>query len=588
MVTSVRSRLSILCVLSLLSITGGLVFLAAPGSGNAGLATTNLTFLQELVNWISLPMGVLLLLSGVALFWLATATFRDEMNFSSTLRARLTGSTQFADLAHALPLDDSSVMSRKTLFTALDQLEAAAKLKTELRASLAREEKAAQAARDEAVVIRENSEASRRDGLLSAARTLGVAIEGIHGASNNLRALSQSAGNGAKDQQRLVAEAVTAMDGLDLALGQMQSGSDRAVVQAQSSRDRALDGAKVVDETVEAIRLVERKAEDLAEVVRDLGSQARDVERIMEVISDIADQTNLLALNAAIEAARAGDAGRGFAVVADEVRKLAEKTMNATRDVASRIEGIQNGVDRTGQDMEETSRRVDQAVALAQSSGESLREIVELAGSSAAHISGIAEDTRRQAATGDRISRIVRQVSGISESSFEGAEHASMAVDGLLERVVELEAMNAVFQLIGGGSIQKIVEDMAAHNDMRGMRREDQEPAMRETLKRNPSFELLYITDAHGRQTVANIGRGPGGLVSDGGAVGKQWGTRAWFRQPVDMRGTVVSEVYVSSATGENCITVSTPINDQSGGIVGVLAADINLGKASSAHTGNS
>ncbi|MHC1701636.1 MAG: methyl-accepting chemotaxis protein [Humidesulfovibrio sp.] len=480
-------------------------------------------------------------------------------------------------------------MARQTLLAALDRLEAAAGLEVELRASLARQEQAAQAARAEAVTIRENSEASRRDGLLSAARTLGVAIEGIHGASENLRALSQSAGSGAKDQQRLVAEAVSAMDSLDDALGQMQSGSDRAVVQARSARDRALGGAKVVDETVEAIRLVERKAEDLAEVVRDLGSQARDVERIMEVISDIADQTNLLALNAAIEAARAGEAGRGFAVVADEVRKLAEKTMNATRDVASRIEGIQNGVERTGQDMEETSRRVDRAVSLAQSSGESLREIVDLAGGTAAHIHDIAEDTRRQAETGERISRIVRQVSGISETSFEGSQNSSLAVDGLLERVVELEAMNAVFQLIGGGSIQKIVEDMAAQPAVRSMRREDQEPAMREAFRRNQSFELLYITDARGRQTVANIGRGAsgagGGIVSDGDAVGKDWGTRAWFRQPVDMRGTVVSEVYVSSATGENCITVSTPIRDQSGNIAGVLAADINLGKASIAHT---
>jgi len=414
---------------------------------------------------------------------------------------------------------------------------------------------------------------------------LGVAIEGIHGASENLRALSQSAGTGAKDQQRLVAEAVSAMDGLDSALGQMQNGSDRTVVQAQSARDRALGGAKVVDETVESIRQVERKAEDLAEVVRDLGSQARDVERIMEVISDIADQTNLLALNAAIEAARAGDAGRGFAVVADEVRKLAEKTMNATREVASRIEGIQNGVERTGKDMEETSRRVDQAVTLAQSSGESLREIVDLAGSTAAHIHDIAEDTRRQAETGVRINRIVRQVSGISESSFEGAQNSSLAVDALLERVVELEAMNAVFQLIGGGSIQKIVEDMAGQAAVRSMRRDDQESAMREALKRNPSFELLYITDSRGRQTVSNIGRGPSGISADGGAVGKDWGTRAWFRQPVDMRGTVVSEVYLSSATGENCITVSTPIRSQPGEIVGVLAADINLGKASSAHS---
>jgi methyl-accepting chemotaxis protein len=192
-----------------------------------------------------------------------------------------------------LQLDDTSVISRMTLFTALDELVAAASLEAELRDSLVRQERELQSARDEAVLIRESAETSRRDGLLSAARTLGVAIGGIHGASENLRALSQSAGSGAMDQQRLVAEAVAAMDGLDSALGQMQSGADQAVVQAQSARDRALSGAKVVDETVEAIRQVERKAEDLAEVVRSLGSQARDVERIMEVISDIADQTNL-------------------------------------------------------------------------------------------------------------------------------------------------------------------------------------------------------------------------------------------------------------------------------------------------------
>ena len=40
--------------------------------------------------------------------------------------------------------------------------------------------------------------------------------------------------------------------------------------------------------------------------MRALAEQARSIDRIMGVISDIADQTNLLALNAAIEAARAG------------------------------------------------------------------------------------------------------------------------------------------------------------------------------------------------------------------------------------------------------------------------------------------
>jgi methyl-accepting chemotaxis protein len=585
MVISVRLKFAISIVIGVLTCVCGLLLLAAPTRGDLATQALSLTFLQGLVVDGSPYLGVLILAAGLALSCVVYVSSQNDTIFFKSLRARLAASVQLSGLTKTMSTEDSSVMSRQLLMSALDQLETAASLEAELRSSLARQEQATQAARDEALVIRESSEASRRDGLLSAARTLGVAIEGIHGASENLRALSQSAGSGAKDQQRLVAEAVTTIDGLDSALVQMQNGSDRTVLQAQSARDRALGGAKVVDETVESIRQVERKAEDLAEVVRDLGSQARDVERIMEVISDIADQTNLLALNAAIEAARAGDAGRGFAVVADEVRKLAEKTMNATREVASRIEGIQNGVDRTGKDMEETSRRVDQAVTLAQSSGESLREIVDLAGSTAAHIHEIAEDTRRQTETGERVSRIVRQVSSISESSFEGAQNSSLAVDVLLERVVELEAMNAVFQLIGGGSIQKIVEGMAGQAAVRSMRRDDQELAMREALKRNPSFELLYITDGRGRQTVSNIGRGPSGLSADGGAVGKDWSTRAWFRQPVDMRGTVVSEVYVSSATGENCITVSTPLSTESGEILGVLAADINLGKASSAHS---
>jgi len=565
----------VLVILSMLGLS-----LCLPGVNDVRRGGQILTDLQIFVlEWGSALTGLLCVaaLGMLVRIWLTLRNYLSQN--AAKAAAALVDAPRDANNA-AFTADDEFVMLTLKLDRLVSEKQRLAARAAELERLLGEESQAAHTARKDVVQARESAETSRREGLLSASRTLGVAIGGIHQSSEDLRSLSQASGAGAQEQQRLIKNAVGVMDSLDDAVVQMLRRSANAVEQAQTAQNKARSGSVVVEETVSAIRTVEQKAEDLATVVRELGSQAMAVEKIMEVISDIADQTNLLALNAAIEAARAGDAGRGFAVVADEVRKLAEKTMNATREVAQRILGIQQGVTRTEQDMRETAARVDQAVELAKGSGASLHEIVDLAGGTVRHIQDIADAARHHAETSGRISGLVREVSGISEQSFSGAQGSVMAVGGLMERVVELEAMNAVFQLIGSGSIQGIVEELADNAQIRSMRRDGQEQAMREALRRHQSLELVYITDAQGRQVVSNIGRGAHGVVEDKAAVDRDWSGRPWFRQPVETRSMAVSEVYVSSATGENCITLSTPLLSESGALMGVLAADVNLGRA--------
>jgi methyl-accepting chemotaxis protein len=181
---------------------------------------------------------------------------------------------------------------------------------------------------------------------------------------------------------------------------------------------------------------------ELDTAVQEINAASGDIAKIVRTIDEIAFQTNILALNAAVEAARAGEAGMGFAVVADEVRNLAQRSAQAARETATRIDGTLAKAAKGA----ELSRRLKENfndILANVREADKLDETV--AGISQEQAEGIAE-----------INVTVTQLDQVTQSNAASAEESAAAAAELGSQSGLLKATVAeLLQLVGSAAVEK-------------------------------------------------------------------------------------------------------------------------------------
>lgn len=333
-----------------------------------------------------------------------------------------------------------------------------------------------------------------------------------------------------------------------------------ARVQAEKAAHIAESVAEISQQTSVIAQSTSRAVDyagQVAQATVELQETTRSIGQAMNLIRKVASQTRLLSINAAVEAARAGEHGAGFAVVAGEVQSLADQSMEAANKVEDFLSSIGVGVEQL-------------AAAVGGENSEGglhglLRDISHSAVSQDADVEAVSADIEEIAASASQQADAVGHIRHLGE---QARDHA----DNLLTSV-------GVFRLDAHGRALKIVETLAAAPDICSMNRSSQESAMRRAVGRGEVFELLYITNSAGRQTTSNIAPAGSPQPVDPSAYGRNWSDRPWYLGVAETGGSFTSDIYRSTATGDFCFTVSTPLIGSDGKIVGVLAADVQFAK---------
>jgi len=279
-------------------------------------------------------------------------------------------------------------------------------------------------------------------------------VRGINNAAQQMDQAASQAGQVSDSLQQAARRQTVEIEGTSAAVvslaqsvQQVSGNAAESARVAEQSLAAAEKGQQAVANAIASMNGLREQIQETSKRIKRLGESSQEIGEIVELISDITEQTNVLALNAAIQAASAGEAGRGFSVVAEEVQRLAERSADATKQIAAIVKTIQSDTHDTVAAMEVSTQGVVEGAKLSDAAGQTLAEIGDVSKKLAGLIADISSATQSQAESTAKVAETMQDIKSISAQTSSGTQQTAESIGGMKQLAQDLKNSVAGFKL---------------------------------------------------------------------------------------------------------------------------------------------
>lgn len=267
----------------------------------------------------------------------------------------------------------------------------------------------------------------------------------LGGAVSETKSAMEEVSSGANDAAEAIQNQLGQTEEIQRHIEEVEAVSRSIGDSMDQAKKDVMDGKDSLKMLLEQVESSEHAGNEVVADIGELEEYMKNMQSIIELITNVATQTSLLSLNASIEAARAGEAGRGFAVVATEISNLANQTQGATVNITEVIgnvsEKLEIAIKAIEQLMSNNAKQSEAAETVAgsfekiagstQDADEQGRRLEQVVGNLATANAGIVESVQT-------ISAVMEEVTAHSNETNSTCDRNTDIVNQVAELVEDL------------------------------------------------------------------------------------------------------------------------------------------------------